>query len=73
MFMYLRLLNGGVGAASFHGLVMFDLAAIFNHHSVWFLQKSTSKDPASRQDLQLITDRAFAGTLDLTPLRALTS
>jgi hypothetical protein len=43
--MNLRLLNRGVGAARFQGLVMFDLAAIFNHPPVWFLESVLLKSP----------------------------
>jgi len=71
--MNLRLRNGGDGAARFQGLVMFDLAAIFNHLPRLVPRKCTSKEPASRQDLQLITQRTFAGALDLTPLRVVAS
>jgi hypothetical protein len=71
--MDLRLLNGGVGAARLLGLVMFDLDAIFIHPPSLVPAECTANEPASRQDLQLITHRTFARTFDLPPLRALAS
>jgi len=70
--MNLRLLNGGVGAARYPSLVMFDLAANLNHPPRLVPAKCSSKEPTSRQDLQLIAHRTSARTLDLTPLGALT-
>jgi hypothetical protein len=45
IFMNLRLLNEGVGAARYQGLVMFDLAAVFNHPPRLVPAKCTSKEP----------------------------
>jgi hypothetical protein len=44
IFINLRLLNGGVGAARYSSLAMFDLAANLNHHPVSF-QSVVLKSP----------------------------